>query len=143
MKKLIPVIIVMALVIMQFFPIKRIVGPVKPGASIMDDASVPDDIKTSLKAACFDCHSNQPAYPWYASIAPISWWLAGHIEEGRSDLNFSEWSQLSAEQKAHKKREMCVEIEATRMPLTPYKILHSEARLSDAQVKAICDWSKQ
>lgn len=128
---------------MQFFPIKKIVGPIEPGASIMDDATVPADVKASLKAACFDCHSNEPAYPWYASIAPVSWWLAGHIEEGRSQLNYSEWARLSAEKKAHSKEEMCEEIKATRMPLTPYKVMHSEARLSDKQVAAICAWAGQ
>jgi hypothetical protein len=42
--------------------------------------------------ACFDCHSNETAYPWYSRVAPVSWWTQNHIEEGRDDLNFSEWS---------------------------------------------------
>lgn len=42
--------------------------------------------------ACFDCHSNEVHYPWYTRVAPVSWWTQGHIDEGRDELNFSEWS---------------------------------------------------
>jgi|TARA_Y100000294_G_C8406854_1_gene277125 hypothetical protein len=42
--------------------------------------------------ACFDCHSNETHYPWYSRVAPVSWWTQNHIDEGRDDLNFSEWS---------------------------------------------------
>ncbi len=42
--------------------------------------------------ACFDCHSNETHYPWYSRVAPISWWTQNQVEEGRDDLNFSEWS---------------------------------------------------
>jgi hypothetical protein len=42
--------------------------------------------------ACFDCHSNETYWPWYSKIAPVSWWTLSHVEEGRDELNFSEWS---------------------------------------------------
>lgn len=43
--------------------------------------------------ACFDCHSNQTKVPWYGHIAPVSWWTASHVKEGRSKVNFSDWSK--------------------------------------------------
>jgi mono/diheme cytochrome c family protein len=43
-------------------------------------------------AACFDCHSNETKTAWFEDIAPLSWWINNHVEEGRAKLNFSEWS---------------------------------------------------
>lgn len=45
-----------------------------------------------LVAACYDCHSDRVKYPGYASIAPISWTVQNHVEEGRSKVNFSEFA---------------------------------------------------
>ncbi len=42
------------------------------------------------KRACFDCHSNETNWPWYSSIAPISWLVQNHVDEGRRRLNFSD-----------------------------------------------------
>ncbi|MFN8536256.1 MAG: heme-binding domain-containing protein [Thermomicrobiales bacterium] len=41
--------------------------------------------------ACFDCHSNESAWPWYSNVAPASWYVQRHVEEGREKLNFSEF----------------------------------------------------
>jgi hypothetical protein len=41
-------------------------------------------------AACYDCHSNQTTRYWYEQVAPISWWITNHVDEGRAALNFSE-----------------------------------------------------
>src|SRR4051812_47792921 len=42
-------------------------------------------------AACFDCHSNQTHTESWEDIAPLSWWITNHVDEGRDKLNFSEW----------------------------------------------------
>ena len=51
------------------------------------------DTKTRdlMVRACFGCHSNQVEYPSYASIAPISWAIQSHIDEGRHQVNYSEF----------------------------------------------------
>ena len=43
--------------------------------------------------ACYACHSNQTTWPWYGYVAPVSFLLGDHIDEGRSRLNFSQWDQ--------------------------------------------------
>lgn len=43
-----------------------------------------------FQAACADCHSNQTRSHVYEKIAPISWWIANHVDEGRAALNLSE-----------------------------------------------------
>jgi hypothetical protein len=52
---------------------------------------VPGDVQKILKASCYDCHSNNTVYPWYAELQPIGWWLSNHIDEGKRELNFSQF----------------------------------------------------
>ena len=41
--------------------------------------------------ACFNCHSDQTHGLWFERIAPVSWWINGHVEDGCRALNFSEY----------------------------------------------------
>ena len=86
-----------ALIAIQFFrPAKNINN--KPDG-IENDISkvmpVPDNIQTILKTSCYDCHSNNTIYPWYASIQPVAWWMNNHIEEGKKEINFNEFASYS------------------------------------------------
>jgi hypothetical protein len=92
-----------------------------------------ENISVMVRAACYDCHSNETIYPWYAQIAPVSWWIGNHVNEGREHLNFSEWTAYDTEKQKHKLEE-CVEmIRAGEMPMKSFTWLHPEARLSDEQ----------
>jgi hypothetical protein len=41
--------------------------------------------------ACYDCHSDEVRTPWYGKIAPVSWWIANHLDDCRAALNFPDW----------------------------------------------------
>lgn len=82
--------------------------------------------------ACFDCHSNETRWPWYSQVAPMSWLVRRHVEEGRGELNFSEWNR--AKQEAGEAAEAVSEGE---MPLASYLLLHPSARLSTDEQQAI------
>ena len=43
--------------------------------------------------ACFNCHSNETTWPWYAKLAPFSWVVQFDVENARSVVNFSEWNR--------------------------------------------------
>jgi hypothetical protein len=77
---------------------------------------------------CADCHSNQTRWPWYASVAPVSWLVAHDVQGGRSHLNVSEWDrpQKDADEAAEELRD-------GEMPLRTYLLAHPEARLSPAE----------
>jgi hypothetical protein len=79
------------------------------------------------KQACFDCHSNETRWPFYARVAPASWLIQHDVNEGRSVLNFSEWQRPQKD--ATKAVEELVERE---MPPTMYLLMHAHARLNDA-----------
>lgn len=85
------------------------------------------------KQACFDCHSNETVWPWYASIAPVSWLVYRDVDDGRKRLNFSEWPQLSAGGAAAIVGEAAEKVDGGEMPPIQYKVIHSGARLSDAE----------
>ena len=78
--------------------------------------------------ACFDCHSNQTAWPWYTNIAPVSWLTQRHVDEGRAKLNFSTWG--TSRQETERVGE---QISSGAMPPWDYLLLHPEARLAYAE----------
>ena len=86
------------------------------------------------KRACFDCHSNETKWPWYSSIAPVSWLTQHDVNEGRADLNFSEW--IRPQREAAKAAD---EITKGEMPPRTYILAHPEARLNAAERNALID----
>ncbi len=86
------------------------------------------------RAACFDCHSNETAWPWYTNVAPVSWLTQRHVDEGREQLNFSTWGR--GEQETEHAARL---VQRGEMPPWDYLLLHPEARLSDADKQALID----
>ena len=99
-------------------------------------------VATVLEETCFDCHSNHTRYPWYAEVAPVSYWLADHIRHGKGELNFSKWSSYSVKKKDHKLDELIEMVENKWMPLESYAKMHEGARLTDDQIKAVVTWAQ-
>lgn len=145
MKKLIKVILILialAFIVMQFFRPSFSNPPIVPGQPIEESANVPAEVQMVLSRSCNDCHSNKTVYPWYSKISPFSWFLAGHIDEGRKELNFSEWGTYSNKKKIHKLEEVCEMVERGAMPLPSYLWIHRDAALNADQAKMLCDWAK-
>lgn len=130
------------LIILQFIARPEKIDEAVTQDDIIEQLQVNADISKMLKAACYDCHSNQPKYPWYASVAPISWRIAEHIEAGRSELNFSEWGSYSKRRKDHKLEEILEEVEARHMPLAAYVNMHPEAKevLTQTHIENLKKW---
>ncbi|MBM3943265.1 MAG: cytochrome C [SAR202 cluster bacterium] len=77
--------------------------------------------------ACFDCHSNETVWPWYSNVAPVSWLVQRDVQEGRDELNFSQWD---AGQEGDHAAETVTD---GSMPPRIYLLTHPAARLSDAE----------
>ena len=84
---------------------------------------------------CGDCHSNESVWPWYSNIAPLSWMIQNHVDEGRSKFNVSAWG-YQEENEAEEAVELYIHGE---MPPKTYLPAHPEARLSDADSQALID----
>jgi hypothetical protein len=100
------------------------------------------DVGQILGAACLDCHSHETSWPWYSSVAPVSWWLTHHVQEGREHLNFSIWAELPPDRQDHKLEELIEMVEEGEMPLRSYALGHPEARLADEQRRALVSWAE-
>jgi len=110
--------------------------------SIVHSDLVTENELTQLRTSCFDCHSNQTSFPWYSKLAPTSWWLAGHINDGKSHLNFSEWDDYSRREKIGLLEDIKEEVDAGEMPLKSYLIVHRDARLNADEVSALVKWTE-
>jgi hypothetical protein len=78
--------------------------------------------------ACFDCHSNQTRWPWYAKVAPFSWTVQFDVETARSVINFSEWTRDYALVGYAGRR-----TSSGMMPPYKYRLNHPEADLTPAE----------
>jgi hypothetical protein len=113
--------------------------PVDPAKALR----APAHVQQILDRSCIDCHSNRTRYPWYSQVSPLSWWLKDHIDEGRHELNISEFATYSPKKAEHKLEEVCEMVEKGEMPLKSYLPLHPSAKLSDADKQTLCAWTKE
>ena len=141
--KKILLVIVIGLVAIQFFRPDRNIASQASSSDISGVVRVPDSVKTILENACYDCHSNNTRYPWYANIQPTGWWLAGHIKEARGDLNFSEFGGYEQRRQLGKLEGIAAVVEEDIMPLRSYKLMHKNARLSQDEKNMLIDWTRQ
>ena len=111
-----------------------------PDRHMSGDSTVPVEVANFLEASCANCHSDRTSWPWYAGIAPASWWIVGRVERARERFNMSDWGNYSAERKATVMSGVCAEMQSGRMPDRVYSFLHPEVQPEDAQVAAVCDW---
>lgn len=111
--------------------------------SLQAMTKVPAEVSAVFARSCNDCHSNQTYWPWYTHIAPASWFTVGHVNDGRTELNFSEWGSYSERMKETRLAAICALTEQGKMPLPSYALLHGGAPLSPEEVKMICDWTKK
>lgn len=115
--------------------------PVDESQTIEARTQISPEAKAIFERSCNDCHSNKTVWPWYTNVAPISWWIADHIDEGRRNLNLSEWAKLPPDRQDRKLRQICDEVEDGAMPLSSYTPLHPKAKLSEHDKKTLCDWT--
>jgi len=142
MKKKILLVLGGLLLVIQFFRPDTSVPTVDPALDIRKTLQPPADVTSILETACYDCHSYETRYPWYNQIAPVSWWLANHVREGREHLNFNTFASLPAEDRAHALEEIVETIEKGEMPLNSYTWTHADARLSAGQRATLVAWAK-
>lgn len=111
--------------------------------TIQAHSQISPPVAAILERACYDCHSSKTTWPWYSQIAPVSWYVIHDVNEGRKEINFSDWARFDAKRAARKLQEICEQVEQGKMPIKNYVLMHSNAKLTDADRQAICDWAKQ
>ncbi len=129
-------------ILIQFIRIDQNNPTIDQGKDFASIQTIPITVRTTVKQSCYDCHSNETVYPWYANVAPVSWWIKGHINDARSAINFSEWEKYTNEEKARKLINSVAYIKPDQMPLSSYVSQHPEAKLTAKNKKILMDWMK-
>jgi len=127
--------IIAVLVAIQFIPTKK----TNPKTDKRYEIKAPKEIMTLFKRACYDCHSNETKWPWYSNIAPASFYIAKHVNDGRAWLNFSEWEKYDPNKKRKLKKEIFRAV-ALAMPLPMYLLAHKDAKLTEEEKDKIRAW---
>ncbi|GLB49994.1 heme-binding domain-containing protein [Neptunitalea lumnitzerae] len=140
MGKKILLAIVVIVIVMQFIQPDKNISEEIPQSDFIVLNTPPAEVATILKTSCYDCHSNNTEYPWYGNVAPVSYILANHVNDGKRHLNFSEWGKYNQNQKEHALEEIIEVVEHREMPMTSYISMHEEAALTDTEVKVLNDY---
>ena len=126
----------------MFFALQFAPSPVQPLVRSTTDSRVHlqiaghPEVGAILDRSCKDCHSNQTRVPWYDQVAPVSWMVSQHVNQGREVLNFSDWG--SRQPTADEMEELCDAVSSGSMPLRSYTLIHRKAILSKRDVDTIC-----
>jgi hypothetical protein len=126
---------IVLIVAIQLVPVDRSNPPVG------GEVQAPEEVMTVLRESCYDCHSHETRWPWYAYVAPVSWLVTEDVEHGREHVNFSTWSAYDAEEQAEHMEEIWEEVEEGKMPLKKYVVLQRSARLDDADMDVLRTWT--
>jgi cytochrome c551/c552 len=101
------------------------------------------DVQPLMKRACFNCHSKDTVWPWYHAIPGVRQYIEGHVEEGREDLDLTDGFPFNTDVPLLKHlRRIAGQVQRGDMPLWDYKLMHPEARLSDAERQVIVRWAQ-
>jgi hypothetical protein len=135
------IILACGFVVLQFFGPAKTNPPRDPSQSIEARLQVSPQVAAILDRSCNDCHSNKTRWPWYSNVAPVSWFVIGHVIEGREHLNFSEWGTYDQDKQSRRLRDIWEQVQDGMMPLGSYTPLHPGSKLSSEDVKTLCDWA--
>ena len=120
----------------------QLVRPERTNPRVIEDLTlaaqyeVPADVRQVLERACGDCHSNRTKWPWYSHVAPASWLLADHVQDGRRHFNMDDFTEEMSI------KDICQEIRVGSMPPKSYLLLHPEGKLSGAEIQTVCAWTR-
>jgi len=143
MVKKILIIVLVVIVVMQFFRIDKTNPEILVNDDFVTVMNLNEEITPILQTACYNCHSNKTSYSWLSNLAPFSWEIEGDLIEAKEHLNFSVWGTYTEEQKAHKLHECYEEIEEKEMPTSNSTWLHGQEEFSGEDRQKLERWFKR
>jgi hypothetical protein len=129
-------------VILQFIRPTKNLSKDPSTSSITTDFTVPSDVQGLLQRSCYDCHSNNTVYPWYAEIQPVGWWLSSHITHGKRSLDFDEFGSYRPFRQYRRFGDIIEQVTKDEMPLPSYLIIHRYAKLSPQEKAVLVGWCR-
>ncbi len=139
--KRLSITLVVLLAAIQMYRPERSNPPTDPEMRIEAAHPMTPGLSGVWNRACRDCHSNDTVWPWYSNVAPVSWFVTGHVDHARRHMNVSEWGKYDKGEASSRLKKMCEFSRERTMPLSSYRLIHRNARLSDDDIDEICSWA--
>ncbi|PAW95358.1 hypothetical protein CKK33_18380 [Mucilaginibacter sp. MD40] len=133
-------VVIIVFIIIQFIPGQFNQSKQASANNIAEVYSMPQDVKAILKKDCYDCHSNNTNYPFYAHLQPMRLMLDRHVRNGKDELNFDEFATYSERKKRSKLRAISTSLDEGTMPLPSYLLIHGDAKLTSKDKMLIKSW---
>lgn len=133
------IFIIVSLILIQFITVDTTNPKVDEKLALQTDTKV----MKLLKQSCYDCHSYETSWPYYSSIAPVSFFISSHVSKGRQAMNFSEWSSIELDIKQKRLKRAIITVNNGMMALPSYVSAHEEAELSRDDKNILISWFKQ
>jgi hypothetical protein len=140
--KLAVIVIAILFIAAQFFRPAKTNPAVDETQTIQAHTQMTPQVAAIIDRSCRDCHSNKTVWPWYSNVAPVSWLVIPHVDDGRRAMNLSEWGHYDQRKQAKRLEGMCDEVTDGGMPLGSYTPMHPGSKLTPADIKTLCDWTK-
>ncbi len=128
-------------VLLALFLLLQLVPAGRTNPPVTGDLDAPPEVKAALVRCCYDCHSNQTRWPWYAYVNPIAFLIVQDTDHGRRRLNFSDWASYDPDKRSSKAGSALDEIHEGNMPPAKYLWMHRDAVLTPQELKALKAWS--
>ncbi|MBS1613737.1 MAG: heme-binding domain-containing protein [Bacteroidetes bacterium] len=144
MKRSTKILIAVAIILVaiQFIRPAKNDGNAYAATDVTHVINTSEEVKQILATSCNDCHSNHTTYPWYNNIQPVAGWLGHHIDEGKGELNLTEFANYPVKKQIHKLEETAEMVREGEMPLSSYLWVHGDAKLSPEQRELLAKWAE-
>ena len=139
--KIFAIIIIIIFIGIQFFRPNRTNPVSDKSRDVSYYLNIPVNVKQILERSCYDCHSNLTRWPWYTNVAPASWLVASDVNDARSQMNFSEWGSYNLTDQIDYLDHINKQVKKGSMPLGKYLLIHSDAKLTDADRDLVSKWA--
>lgn len=120
--------------IIQFLPIDKTNPPTE------QEIEAPKEVVQVFKRACYNCHSYKTSWPWYSSVAPLSWLVAHDVRDGREKINFTAWQAVGPKKEAELVEQIWLTVETGIMPPWFYRFVHPESKITEREKASIGRW---
>jgi hypothetical protein len=101
-------------------------------------------VKSVFERKCFDCHSQNTHWPWYASLPVVKSLIASDVREARDDMDMSQdFPFIGKGSPAEYLGVLEDVLNDGSMPPWRYRILHTGSALTEKEKQTIRFWIDQ
>jgi hypothetical protein len=113
-----------------------------PAAPILIGAHADAHVSSLMERSCQNCHSLKTDWPLYSRIFPFSVLIEHDVQSARAHMNLSRWQTYDDSEKSLMLSEIGSVVRNGIMPPRRYTMIHPEAKLTEADVNEIYQWTR-